>query len=336
VLAAPDRYRGTFTARQASTAIAEAARRAGWDCDLAPVSDGSEGFLDALGTPGSRQSARVAGPLGRTVEATWVSARDPDHPSRTVAFVESSLAIGLTLAGGPQRNDPMGASSAGAGQLVMAAVKAGAKQVFIGTGGSAATDGGLGAVDVLAPSGRPPNAQLTVACDVQTRFVDAAVAFSPQKGAAPAQVELLKRRLEKVAQLYLERFGADVRDLPGAGAAGGLAGGLAALGATLVPGFAFVAERLSLAERVARADLVVTGEGYFDEQSFAGKATGGVIDLARQAGVPVLVVVGEGDPEVNATYISLADRFGPDQALSSTAECITQVVEAQLAQGLPA
>jgi glycerate 2-kinase len=207
--------------------------------------------------------------------------------------------------------------------------------VFIGTGGSATTDGGLGAVEVLAPSGRPPGARLTVACDVQTRFVDAAATFSPQKGAAPAQVELLKRRLEKLAQLYLERFGTDVRDLPGAGAAGGLAGGLAALGATLVPGFEFVADRLSLAERVARADLVVTGEGYIDEQSFAGKATGGVIDLARQAGVPVLVVAGQGDPDVEATYISLADRFGLDQALSSTAECITRVVEAQLAEGLP-
>ena len=302
---------------------------------MAPVSDGGEGFLDVLGTLGSRQTARVAGPLGHIIEASWVMARAPEHPSRPVAFVEAALAVGLILAGGREGNDAVRASSSGAGQLVMAAIKAGAKQVVVGTGGSATTDGGLGAVEVLAPSGRPPAVQLTVAYDVQTKFVDAAAIFSPQKGAAPAEVELLKRRLEKVAQLYVERFGNDVRDLPGSGSAGGLAGGFAALGATLVPGFDFVAERLSLAERVAGADVVVTGEGYMDQQSFAGKATGGVIDLARRAGVPVLVVAGQGDPDLEAPYISLVERFGLEAAMRATAECISQVVEDRLAAGSP-
>ena len=335
VLAAPDKFRGTLTARQAASAIAEGARRAGWDCDMAPVSDGGEGFVDVLSPWGSRQVARVDGPLGTPVEAHWLLARGPEHPARTVAFVESALAVGLSLAGGAAGNDPIRAGSAGAGQLVLAATRAGARHIVVGTGGSATTDGGLGAVDVLAPGGRAPDVELTVACDVQTKFVDAAAVFAPQKGAAPAQVELLTRRLERLAQLYLERFGTDVRELPGGGAGGGLAGGLAALGAHLVPGFDLVAEQLLLAERVARADLVVTGEGYFDRQSFVGKAVGGVLDLASRAGVPVVVVAGQGEPGIGAPYVSLVDRFGAERAMQSTADCVTEVVEGQLAQGLP-
>lgn len=332
VLAAPDKYRGTLTATEAAQAIAEGARRAGWACDLVPVSDGGDGFLDVLAHLGSRQRARVTGPLGQPTEASWLLGRDGP---KTTAVVESALAMGLSLVGGRQGNDPMRASSAGAGQLVLAAIKAGAKQLVVGMGGSASTDGGLGAVEVLAPSGRRPGVELTVACDVQTRFVDAAAVFSPQKGASPAQVELLERRLERLSQSYLERFGVNVRDLPGSGAAGGLAGGLAALGATLVPGFDYVAERLLLAERIAQADLVVTGEGYLDQQSFAGKAVGGVVELARQAGVPVLIVVGQGDADVGTAHVSLVERFGLEEAMGRTAACITQVVEAQLGSAPP-
>src|SRR5207253_2126515 len=134
---------------------------------------------------------------------------------------------------------------------------------------------------------------VTVACDVTIPFVEAAEVFAPQKGATPAQVALLRRRLERLAQVYERDYDVDVRSLPGSGAAGGLAGGLAALGAILVPGFEVVAEALSLEERVAAADLVVTGEGFLDDQSFAGKAVGGVVDLAADADVPVLVAAGE-------------------------------------------
>src|SRR5947207_1369933 len=123
--------------------------------------------------------------------------------------------------------------------------------------------------------------ELVVACDVTTPFVAAAEVFAPQKGATPAQVALLKRRLERLAQVYEDDYGVDVRSLPGSGAAGGLAGGLAAMGARLVPGFDLVADALDLPERVAEAQLVVTGEGYLDDQSFDGKAVGGVVELAR-------------------------------------------------------
>ena len=333
LLAAPDKFRGTLTAPEAAHAVALAAAQAGWDCDLAPVSDGGEGFLDVFTELGTSRLARVTGPLGREVRARWVLGRDPDNPARPVAFVESALAIGLALVGGPAGNDPVRASSAGLGQLVAAAVQAGAKQVVIGVGGSATTDGGLGAVEALAPNGRPPKAEVVVACDVETKFLDAAAVFAPQKGAGPAQVALLGRRLERVAQLYADRFGVDVRDIPSGGAAGGLAGGLAAIGAKLVPGFDLVADKLSLAERVADADLVVTGEGYLDEQSFAGKAVGGVARLAAVAGVPVLIVAGDGRSVDGAPYVSLVERFGHERAWSDAAGCLNEVVAGWLANG---
>jgi glycerate kinase len=289
--------------------------------------------LDAFSELGAAQVARVRGPLGQTVQARWVLWRDPDSPERPVAFVESALAIGLSLVGGAAGNDPVQASSAGLGQLVAAAIRAGAKQVVIGVGGSATTDGGLGAVEALAPNGRPPNAEVIVACDVETKFLDAAAVFSPQKGAGPTQVALLGRRLERVAQLYADRFGVDVRDMPSGGAAGGLAGGLAAIGATLVPGFDLVADKLALAERIAHADLVVTGEGYLDDQSFAGKVVGGVVRLAAAAGVPVLVVAGDGRTRDGVPFISLVERFGPERAWSAAAGCISEAVADWLVHG---
>jgi glycerate 2-kinase len=330
LVAAPDKYRGTLSAREAAAAMARAAAVAGWDCDIAPVSDGGEGFLEVFADFGSPHTTRANGPLGRELQVPWVLGHDADDPSRAVAVVESALAIGLGVIGGPARNDPMRASSAGLGQVVAAATRAGAKQVLIGMGGSATTDGGLGAVDVLAPNGRRPSAELLVACDVETVFVDAAAIFSPQKGAAPAQVELLKRRLERVAQLYQERFGVDVRPIKGSGAAGGLGGGLVAIGAKLVPGFDLVAEKLALADRVAGADLVVTGEGFLDKQSFAGKAVGGVARLAAQAGVPLLVIAGDGEPGAPIPFVSLVDRFGRDRSFDSPGPCITEVVSERL------
>jgi glycerate kinase len=246
--------------------------------------------------------------------------------------VESALAIGLSVAGGAAANDPVRASSAGLGQLVAAAIKAGAKQVVIGVGGSATTDGGLGAIEVLVPHGRPLGTDIVVACDVETRFLDAAAIFAPQKGAGPAQVELLARRLERLAQMYQERFGSDIRDLVGGGAAGGLAGGLAAIGARLVPGFDIVADKLGLAERVAAADLVVTGEGFLDDQSFAGKAVGGVARLATAAGVPVLIVAGDGQTVPDGPYVSLVERFGRERAWSEAAGCVSDAVAAWIAR----
>src|SRR5262249_12941544 len=225
-LAAPDKFRGTLTAAEAALALAEGARLGGWACTELPLADGGEGTLDALG--GANRTTRVAGPLLEPVEAEW---RLEDG----VAVVEAARASGLALAGGALRNDPVGATTRGTGELIAAALVAGAREVIVAVGGAATTDGGLGAGEALG--GGPFGVPVRVACDVQTRFVDAASVFAPQKGATPAQVELLSRRLEGLAG----RYGPDVARLPGSGAAGGLAGGLAFLGAELVPGFELVA-----------------------------------------------------------------------------------------------
>ncbi|SRR5579875_358893 len=330
LLAAPDKFRGTLSAQQAALAIAEAAEERGWEPDLAPVSDGGEGFLEVFASRlAARRRSRVCGPLGEPVEAEWLLCPPEGGGQQPWAVVESAQAIGLWLCGGPEGNDALRAGTTGVGQLVAEAARAGAGQVIVGLGGSATTDGGLGAVEALGWSG-PASAGLVVACDVQASFQEAAALFSPQKGASPAQVGLLERRLSRVARLYEQRLGRDVRHLPGGGAAGGLGGGLAALGAYLVPGFELVARRLGLAERVAQADLVVTGEGYVDRQSFTGKAVGGVVALARAAGVPFLVVAGDGEAGLPVGYVSLARSFGPGRAREDAAGCLRAAVAGRL------
>ncbi len=325
VVAAPDKFRGTASAAEVAAAVGAAVEAAGATCDVAPVADGGEGTLEALG--GSVRTATVRGPLGDPVAAEWRMQAD-----RT-AVVEMARASGLTLVGGPEGNDPLRASTGGTGELIAAALDAGARRVVVGAGGSASTDGGLAALGTLNPRRRiHAGIELIVACDVETLFVDAAEVFAPQKGATPAQVALLRRRLERLAQIYVRDYGFDVTELPGSGAAGGLAGGLAAAGALLVAGFDVVAEALSLGERIAAADLVITGEGTLDAESFEGKAVGGVVDLAVAAGVPALVLAGEvvveEVPQLAASVevVSLVARFGLKRAMSDVAGCVREVV----------
>jgi glycerate kinase len=151
--------------------------------------------------------------------------------------------------------------------------------------------------------------------------------FAPQKGATPAQVELLRRRLERLAQVYRSEHGVDVLTLDGAGAAGGLAGGLAAAGARLVPGFDLVADEVELYDHLEGADLAITAEGFLDQQSFEGKVVGGVAELAREAGVPVVAIAGEVFDGVEARIeaVSLVERFGAARARADTVACIEEV-----------
>jgi glycerate 2-kinase len=324
IVAAPDKFRGTATAAEVAGAVAAGAREAQARCVEVPLADGGEGLLDVLGGP--NRTTVVSGPLGDAVEAPW-------RLSRGTAVVEMARASGLVLAGGAERNDPVGASTRGTGELLAAALDAGARRLIVGVGGSATTDGGLGALRALYPLQRLRAIELIVACDVETRFVDAADVFGPQKGASSAQVELLRRRLERLAQVYLEDHGVDVTGIPGSGAAGGLAGGLAAVGAHLVSGFELVADELDLVEHLEGADLVVTGEGFVDEQSFEGKVVGGVADLAAELDVPVLVVAGEVFDGVGRRVdaVSLVERFGRDRAMGDPLSCITEVVAGRLA-----
>lgn len=320
MVAVPDKLRGTASAREAAAAIGKAAFDAWWDCDEVPVADGGEGTLDALGGP--NRTTTVTGPLGDAVPAEWRHGR--------TAVIEMARASGLLLAGGPERNDPVAATTMGTGELINAALDAGARRIIVGAGGSATTDGGLGALRAIEPLARLRGVELVVACDVRATFVDAAPLFAEQKGATRSQVELLRRRLERLAQVYEEEYGVDVRDLPGSGAAGGLAGGLACAGARLVAGFDLVADELDLPAVIEGADLVVTAEGFLDEQSFDGKVVGGVHELARAEGIPVLAVVGEVLDGVSLPdgleVVSLVDRFGEEPARTRTLRCIEDAV----------
>jgi glycerate kinase len=264
--------------------MAAGVRRAGFvDVDELPLADGGEGTLDTLlaAVGGSRRRARVTGPLGDPVEAEW------GLLPGGLAVVEMARASGLALVN--DRNDPLRASTRGTGELIAAAIRGGARRVLVAVGGSATTDGGLAAIESLgwATGGIP----ITVACDVTVPFLDAARRFGPQKGASEAQVALLTRRLARLADQYEARTGVDVRGLAGSGAAGGLAGGLAAIGADLEPGFEVVAEAVGLEDRLDGIDLVVTGEGRLDAGSFEGKTVGGVLEWAADAGVPQIAVI---------------------------------------------
>jgi glycerate kinase len=283
-LVCPDKFKGTLDAAQAAAAMAAGLRTAGFD-DVAqlPLADGGEGTLDALlaARGGSRRTATVTGPLGDPVQAEW------GLLPGGVAVIEMARASGLGLVEG--RRDPLRASTRGTGELIAGAIRAGARRVIVGVGGSATTDGGLAALEVLGWSfGGTP---VTVAYDVATRFLDAATVFAPQKGATEAQVSLLTRRLALLADQYEQRTGVDVRELAGAGAAGGLAGGLAAIGAELEPGFEVVAGAVDLETALDGVELVVTGEGRLDASSFEGKVVGGVVEWATDAGIPHCAVI---------------------------------------------
>jgi glycerate kinase len=323
ILAAPDKFRGTATAAEVARAIAAAGRAVGATTREVPLSDGGEGFLDVFG--GANRTSVVTGPLGDPVAAGW-------RISNRVAVIEMAQASGLALVGGAEGNDPIAASTAGTGELIVEALDAGARRIFVGHGGSASTDGGLAALRALFPTARMRGVELVAAVDVHTPFLDAADVFGAQKGATPSQVALLRRRLERLAQVYLEDYGVDVTTVAGAGAAGGLAGGLATVGATVESGFELIADELDLAEAIEHADLVVTGEGFVDEASFHGKVVGGLVELAAEFEVPVLVVAGEvfdgvGD-RVDA--MSLVQRFGRERAMGDTLACIAEALAARL------
>jgi glycerate kinase len=240
-----------------------------------PVADGGEGTAEVLSQTlgGTWHTATVAGPLGRPAAARWVML-----PART-AVVESAAAVGLPLVA-PGDLDPLRASSRGFGELMLAALREGPASVLACVGGTATVDGGVGMREVLARW--PAAVPLDVACDVRSPLLGphgAARVFGPQKGADGAAVGLLEARLASIEEL--RRF----RDLPGAGAGGGLGAALAALGGRLVPGAQLVLDAIGFDERAAEAALVVTGEGTVDATTLEGKAPGAVVRRCRDLGV---------------------------------------------------
>ena len=319
VLAAADKFKGTASAAQICAAIGHACWALNIDCTEIPMADGGEGTLDVLGGP--NRTTLVTGPLGQPVEAAW-------RLHRGVAVIEMARASGLTLAGGPTKNDPLNASTQGVGELIDTALNAGAKKIIVCLGGSATTDGGLGAIKAIGTPARLLAVDFLVACDVDTLFTDAAKVFAPQKGATPAQVGMLTGRLEQLAQRYERDYGINVARIPGSGAAGGLAGGLAALGAKLIPGFDIVAEENGFDEAVKEHDIVITGEGLLDDTSFDGKVVGSVLDYAQDAKTRTVAIVGDIDEAMDSLLqaeieaVSITKMFGADMALQHVLRCV--------------
>ena len=298
VLIAPDSFKGTFDATEVAAALARGVRAAGHEADECPIADGGEGTLDALAIPLGAEllEASASDPLGRPITARFGLTTPAARRERRVAIVETAAASGLGLVSEAER-DAIAADTFGTGQLIAAAIDAGAELVYLGVGGSATTDGGVGAVRAIKGAGGLRGAEIVVLCDVRTPFEQAARVFAPQKGADPDAVARLTKRLNATAR----RYPRDPRGVPMTGAAGGLAGGLwAALGAELVAGAGFILDRIDFDRRMRAARAVVTGEGKLDEQSLAGKVVSEVATRARQSGVPCHAVAGRVE----------LDRFG--------------------------
>jgi len=319
VVVAPDKFKGSLTAVQAARAIADGLIRGCPSCDvvLLPVADGGDGTVEAAVTAGyERRTVTVQGPTGEPVSAAFaVSGRR--------AVLEMAEASGLRRlpAGRPA---PLTASTFGTGQLLLAALDAGARSVVLGVGGSASTDGGAGMAQALGarlldargqdlpPGGaalrmldridlagldpRLADSTVVLASDVDNPLVGehgAAAVYGPQKGASADDVLLLDAALGHYAEVVQRDLGVPVAQVPGAGAAGGTgAGAMAFLAARSTSGIALVLEVVGFADAVRGADLVITGEGSLDAQSLYGKTPVGVSAAAAAAGVPVIALVG--------------------------------------------
>ncbi|MET0700103.1 MAG: glycerate kinase [Mycobacterium sp.] len=299
VLIAPDCFGDTLTAVEAAQAIAVGWQQArpGDELSLAPQSDGGPGFVGVLASRlGELRHLPVSGPLDEQVEAEWVF-----DPGDDTAYIECAQACGLALLGGPPTvQTALAAHSGGVGQLIAAALAAGAKRIAVGLGGSGSSDGGRAMVEALggltAAKAALADVDLVVASDVEHPLLGArgaARVFGPQKGADPATVELLEERLTSWAAELDAAAGRAVSTEPGAGAAGGIGAALLALGGRRESGAAIIAEYTRLADDVAAADLIITGEGRFDDQSLHGKVVSALANGAKEHDTPVLVLAGQ-------------------------------------------
>ena len=285
VLVAPDSFKGTFSAVEAAEAMARGLERAGLEADLCPVADGGEGTMSVLLTSigGREVDVEATDPLGRPMTASFALLGDGRR-----ALVETAAASGLALISENER-DPWATTTYGTGQLIRAAVEAGAREVMVAVGGSATMDGGRGALEAVADGGGVGDARIVVLSDVQTTWEDCSRIFGPQKGADEEMVGRLEQRLDQLAA-ELPR---DPRGVAMTGAAGGLSGGLwAGLGAELQPGAPYVLDAVRFDDRLGRVDAVIAGEGQIDEQSVLGKIVGEIGERAVRAGVPLYAIVG--------------------------------------------
>jgi len=360
ILIAPDSFKGSLSAAEAASAMARGALAAfpGAELVQVPMADGGEGTVDALvaGTGGQIVKHVVTGPLGTPVEARFGLLGDG-----VTAAIEMAAASGILLVPKEQRN-PLVTTTYGTGELIRAALGRGVRRIVCGIGGSATNDGGAGMIMALGAkllkadgtsigfgggalaeldridlTGLDPRLQqveLLVACDVDNPLCGprgASAIYGPQKGATPEMVQTLDGNLSRLAGIMARDLGTDVREIPGAGAAGGLGGGLVGfLGARLRPGIEVVMEAVRIDELLAGTTLAVTGEGRTDGQTLAGKVPMGVARRAANHGVPAIVVSGAVTPDADAllahniaSLTSICD--GPttlDEAMAHAAELL--------------
>ncbi len=368
VLIAPDCFSGTLSAPDAAAAIAAGWRSAAPDDELtlAPLSDGGPGFVDVVHTAlgGDLLAVIVTGPLGDPVPATVLLTPDG------TAYLESAQACGLHLVPADRR-DPTRTSTVGVGELIAAALDAGARSLVVGLGGSGTNDGGAGALaalgaqpaellrsggealsgletlDLSAARARLAGIDLRLASDVDSPLLGlrgASAIFGPQKGATADAVQRLDAALEHFARAAQPGVGLNMSGslaiAAGAGAAGGLGYGLLLLGGTRVPGIATVLELTGLAEVAGRVDVVVTGEGCFDWQSLQGKVVSGVAELSMQVARPLVLLAGQvevGRREMAALGVesvySVAEHAGSaEAAMAAPAEQLASLA-ARVARG---
>ena len=335
ILIAPDSFKGSLTSVEVARALADGWQRARPDDEilLCPLADGGEGTLAAIEAAGGwqRRTTPVRDPLGRTVSAFWLISDDGRR-----AALEMAAASGISRLLLEER-DPIRATSIGTGDLIKAALNARVESIVLGIGGSATTDGGAGlltglgaiadrdtaTVDLEHLDGRLRTVELQVACDVSNPLcgpTGAAAVYGPQKGATPADVQELDGRLGRFADSMEVATGRPERTTPGAGAAGGVGYALLSIqdhfrAFALRPGVDLVMDATDFDARLARADLVITGEGRIDAQTAYGKTALGVARRAQTAGVPCIAVGGGVEPEgiealaaVGAVAVAVAER----------------------------
>jgi len=345
VLVCPQEFKLSLGAHEAAEAMVAGLRAAqpSWTIDVLPFSDGGPGFMEAVrrAVRSDSQALVVHDALGRPVVGRVLFV-----PAGRTAFVEAAQANGLYHLE-PHERDPLYADTAGVGELIRAALEYRPARLIVGVGGSATTDGGSGMARALGarftdmsgrdllPGGapladlervdwaRPPEfdgVDVVVATDVTNPLLGpdgAAPVYAPQKGATPEQVDRLEAALHRYAMVLRRSLGADVADLPGAGAAGGLAAGIVAfLGGRIVGGFDVVAEVTGLEARLATADLIVTGEGSFDSQSLHGKTTGRLLDLAKAHGKRCVVFAGVSEGPSSDAEVVTIESVEPDRERS--------------------
>ncbi|HHY39432.1 MAG TPA: glycerate kinase [Clostridia bacterium] len=364
ILVAPNAFKGSLSSGEAARAIVEGMCRVLPDATFISIglSDGGDGLLDAvlMAVGGERVSAEVMGPLGEPVVAE-LGILDGGE----TAVIEMCRASGLNLLS-PGRLNALKATTFGTGQLIKVALERGARKIILGIGGSATTDGGAGALQALGvkfldqegiviPPGmgggdlirvcqvdtedfdsRLRDVEILIACDVTNPLLGpegAAAVYAPQKGASAEEVAFLEAGLTNYISLVEAKTGKSVRDVPGSGAAGGIGAGLCAFTkAALAQGFDLVCDLVGLTDLLRGVDLVVTGEGKTDAQTGFGKVPAGVLRMAHERGIPVLLISGSVDGDVEALGFDgviscVSAPISTQEAMKHAAQLLTLAAE---------